>query len=46
MFVTFKCDDCGHEQQHPSMLRSNPRCDKCFGPMTRRPDAAQVSPTK
>lgn len=39
MVNTFKCEDCGYEQPHPSMLRSNPRCDKCFGPMKKVADA-------
>lgn len=36
MSNTWKCEECGHEQEHPSMLRSNPRCDKCGGPMKRK----------
>lgn len=39
MFTKYKCEDCGHVQDHPSMLRSIPRCDKCFAPMKKAPDA-------
>ena len=29
MTSAYKCVNCGHEQEHPSMLRSNPTCAKC-----------------
>lgn len=31
----WKCEECGHEQEHPSTPKYPPRCDECFGPMRR-----------
>jgi len=31
MFGRWKCKDCGHIQSHPVIVRSNPRCDACYG---------------
>ena len=36
----YKCEACNHVTQHPSVLRSIPRCPKCSGPMENMQIAA------